>query len=650
MRNRGLEIYILNEKESGKRNAYDLKSVINHCGLNSNQLIDSLIHIHDYISNVILGEKPNINHLLQSSFLISQQTSRGVDPYEAFSRTVNEVYLKAFTLQESKSTIFAEIELLFATTNKEPFDNHVTMTAKDLQSDSSLANIKQQAVLTVQYQNESMFPYFLMHFYALSSQANKANLSFRTMYLNRMIRNAKGLVLLELFDKTTGNFVDQKAELAFPIDCRWLLPNCSSLSLNNKANTLYLMLHFVSHKHLYEPEGNAEFPKKGLKEQVTILQYIFGVKNKRIETKMDNCVVKYLGNLLELFDEYLLGLLSVEISNATLIEVMSLVRWRFVLYEYMQRHLFNVKGKNFAEIMANLHVHYKWFAKHSIKGVGNLLSVTEDKTSTLVGIINEGLSADNSVTKKLGKNYKKSLKLPPPLVNDTQIDLATKTAPIFQQRTLHDQMCNFQETLKVFCNNSEFRSSLIDLKFALNYDYKTVPDCYASLAATANNQTNKPMKMHDVIILPLIDYFVLLRLQHSWVLPETFKTFPTVPFVLIGVLNRFNQTDDQRLMHELTTEFCDYKLNAAALNCYPYTKYGAVEEDVDEPCLNLALHMPVLTFLITELLVDNANSAKIHVKSTLYGNYRDSATFHGKIKTILWNNMLQLSDPQYLYV
>lgn len=55
MRNRGLEIYMLNEKEGNEINELDLKSLVDLKGLSCNNHIAALIKVHDFISDLIIG-------------------------------------------------------------------------------------------------------------------------------------------------------------------------------------------------------------------------------------------------------------------------------------------------------------------------------------------------------------------------------------------------------------------------------------------------------------------------------------------------------------------------------------------------------------------------------------------------------------------
>lgn len=56
MRNRGVEIYMLNEIESGNKNVTDIKSLIEQNGLYIEEYQNILLELHDYVSEFVLGK------------------------------------------------------------------------------------------------------------------------------------------------------------------------------------------------------------------------------------------------------------------------------------------------------------------------------------------------------------------------------------------------------------------------------------------------------------------------------------------------------------------------------------------------------------------------------------------------------------------
>lgn len=57
MRNRGIELFILNENDSlDQSNDIDLKSLIHANGITENVIANCLIKLHEFISDLILGK------------------------------------------------------------------------------------------------------------------------------------------------------------------------------------------------------------------------------------------------------------------------------------------------------------------------------------------------------------------------------------------------------------------------------------------------------------------------------------------------------------------------------------------------------------------------------------------------------------------
>lgn len=55
MRNRGVEIYMLNETETGNRNIYDTNALIDQNGVSCEKFQEILVQLHDYITTIVLG-------------------------------------------------------------------------------------------------------------------------------------------------------------------------------------------------------------------------------------------------------------------------------------------------------------------------------------------------------------------------------------------------------------------------------------------------------------------------------------------------------------------------------------------------------------------------------------------------------------------
>ncbi|KRT79518.1 hypothetical protein AMK59_8478, partial [Oryctes borbonicus] len=93
MRNRGVEIYLTNDYQNAAN--LDVKSLINIKGISDNNITDLLLHMHNFITGLVIADKPNIETILQSSFLICQQLKRGIELEEAITSTIVDIYYKS---------------------------------------------------------------------------------------------------------------------------------------------------------------------------------------------------------------------------------------------------------------------------------------------------------------------------------------------------------------------------------------------------------------------------------------------------------------------------------------------------------------------------------------------------------------------------
>lgn len=660
MRNRGLEIYML---EQENEETYDMKSVINNEGLKEDQLIKYLVEINKFINEMTLGEKNTVNQILQASFLISQQITRGIRSKEAFTRTVMEIYYKTrsnsdFTVTNPKEAIVDEIERIFSDENYVTFVSDVTLKTNDLQTDSLMARIKQQAVMPIKHRSDRLLRYFLVHYYTIS---NKDDLTLRTLFMKKIIDED----LMDILEKVTRKELISSSTTQrddFPLDSRWLSLKSSPFNENN-VNNLVLMLYYNTVKYFDELEDD-KYGRKGVKE-FTLLRYAFAVKRKIIDCKIDDVALKSIANLFELFDVHFVNNVRNSIDNATLIDVISLLSWRFVIYKFLRDNHFETKSKHFAQLLTNFHLHYKWFVKKSITNVNRSLKCFDSslEIGEIVKDVSAHLSGHFSILRKLAKYFRRTLRLPPPLINQIQIETADRAATLFAKNTLHDKACNFIETITRFIQNPNTRENIAKLKFQMDYEYNVQPDFNLSLETDLIDEVNsietdsiktggrllKKIDHLDVKILPLYDYMAVLQLLSSRNLPENFKKIPTIPAVLIALIERYNVTVDERLQCELTSTVSDYKINAPAINNKPYIIFD-VKDVVDEENVaveTLSLHNPILTFVASELLLDDERD---RLKPTSFGNYRISTRFHRNIKGILWNNIQQLSDERFDFV
>ncbi|KAF7271470.1 hypothetical protein GWI33_015640 [Rhynchophorus ferrugineus] len=141
MRNRGIEIYMLNDLEdTTSSNQYDLKSLVANEGLSDPQDINTLIKIHQFISSLIVSDKPNHTDILRCSSLIAKQIDHSIPLDEAFYTTCVEVYYKTRTSSEFNCNNILEVirdgvnRCLDerATDERDLFSKNATISTRDL--------------------------------------------------------------------------------------------------------------------------------------------------------------------------------------------------------------------------------------------------------------------------------------------------------------------------------------------------------------------------------------------------------------------------------------------------------------------------------------------------------------------------------------
>ncbi|GJQ70464.1 hypothetical protein Trydic_g22876 [Trypoxylus dichotomus] len=115
MRNRGVELYLTNDYQNEIN--HDVKSLINIKGIQDNNIINLLLHMHNFIAELIIADKPNIESILHSAFLISQQLKRGIELEKAVTSTIVDIYYKSrsdydFSTNDAMGAIKNEIQRL----------------------------------------------------------------------------------------------------------------------------------------------------------------------------------------------------------------------------------------------------------------------------------------------------------------------------------------------------------------------------------------------------------------------------------------------------------------------------------------------------------------------------------------------------------
>ncbi|KAF2880198.1 hypothetical protein ILUMI_25999 [Ignelater luminosus] len=655
MRNRGIEIYMLNENE----NLYDTKSLISQAGLKDNKYIEILLQIHNFITDMVLGEKPNLNQLLQASFLISQQLLRGKNVYKAFYYTIFDIYYKSrspnkFNSNDPSNMIEQELQSLLNPSSGHKLEFYcedMTLKSSNLSINSCMEKIKQQSVLARKYDtsNLNLLRNFFINFYNIS---NSKEFKYRHAYIISQSENATFKKLCEHIFKMILEYPAKTTVKGLPYDFHWLPDSVyrNDVIVNN-SNKLYLLMYFSTTKLLKE---NIE------ENKATLLTFLNNVRSKKVECKIDDVLENDLLNLLDTFDQFILQTFKTQelnMSDEQVIEVVSILQWRYVLFKLTNTSIKQIELWKYKEMFTNLHVHYKWFFKFSIRKLMNVLNVkTSDKLAKITNRINSSTSSDFSLLRKISKNFQKNINRPPPLINKKQIEISSDYEKVLENFNLYNKQNNLEKILGVFCSDKKLWMLLIKTKMELNYELYESPESFTEVNELVNKYTNiqdlDSIQSNKFELLMVFDHLAKLALnklksgttinvieKNQNMLMESF----TVPVRLLGIIERYNLTKDTRLMHEFKSEMFNYLLNTVSLaSC----KYYDIDDSNEK---RLHSHFsPILSILISKLIIsDFDDNHKEVLKISSFGDYRNTMDKHKMLNLLLWRNLLQISNKDY---
>ncbi|KAF5287728.1 hypothetical protein FQA39_LY15748 [Lamprigera yunnana] len=643
MRNRGVEIYVPSENEEGYiKNDLDLRSLINLNGLSNPLHIEVVIKLHNFTSDLILGDKPTINHLLQVAFLTSQQLLRGFDIITSLTYSISDVYYKTrkpsdFVSSDALTLIEEQITTAL-TANSNFFHKHTTLETFNLTSNSCLEKIKQQAVVLRNNSNRAIVPKCLINAYTISSQRN---LKIRYIYLRHMLTQMENehLTLNDKYFQTMYKFT--KIESDYPFDRYWL----TNLNVNNKtANQLYAILYFHSRSFLVNNKVD---------KSVTLLNVLNGVRSKKIEARVDDILEKETINLLDLYDHFYCQIMQDEnfqIDDVAVIEIISLLQWKFVFYQFLQTSVYNMDVQTYTKLIDKLHVHYKWFIKYSVKQLCRLLNAKLPET--LLSTINEirrQSTRDFSVLKKIATVFQKHILKPPPFIDENQMVLYEEYKNIIDtfDFNFHNQLT---KVISFSLKNRNLRKLVIATRIDLNdslsnlenfVKLKSLHDKFITDFETDNDKM-------DALVFPVLDQFARLSVHNLMCNLNTFNENEilekaiTVPTNLIATLECYYATKSECLKHEIKAHALYYLLNAGSI-----TGLGSLCEKFKNKTMSQIA--PILSSAVAFLLIPDVNKTEI-LKAITFGHYKRIIRQRKLLKLNLWRNLLQISDSSYDYI
>nr|XP_022918861.1 midasin [Onthophagus taurus] len=616
MRNRGIELFLLNHDYIESQNTLDIKSLIFSNGIENNFVINTLIEMHKYISDLIVGEKPTTIDLLQSAFLISQQINRGINVNEAVTCSIMDIYYKMrseyeFNINDAGNKIKIRINEIMLGYNKEDefFNENCTLKIGDINLNSNVAKIKQEISCFGNYleRNDKRFfvvnCYYLNHFYSMSTFND---LELRHLFVKNCFKNNFTDIFYENL-KTMAN--------KLPLDDSWI-------SFKDH-NNFYLMLYYLTSKFIVEQP-----PRKDLK---VTLKFIQNNKRKFSINDTDNIIIKKIVILLNEFDSFVLNVLKknlIKIPNDNFMEFLSGVEWRKYIYpEILKTLTYNNETDSNNFIL--LYVHYKWFAKYCVSKITEILpKETSDELLTNVEKINSLLPNHFSNLQKIGKRYKKLIPAPPPIINEKHLEIVLNFDQI-------DDIFNFYKT-------SNDKIKIIDYKLT-SKNITEEPEELKYLKEKSKEivlATDKSVyKKFDIQFLVFLDYFGLLnvyRRRNDYYQLENIDLI-TIPFNLRGVLKRYQESNDEKLLFEINSSITYYLLNSICRN--------KLNENDNEINKQLSLYSPILSSLLTKFLINEDSSIQVKLEE-----YKDSYNLYNKFMVILWSYFGDLSAKTFDFI
>lgn len=589
--------------------------------------------------------------MLQASFLISQLILRGKNVFIAFYYAIIDVYYKSRTISEFQANdplelIHNEMKTLLcgdATSQLQAYNSAITLNTTNLSSHSQIERIKQQTSLLPQLTNDAnLLKYSLINFFSISTPKD---LHIRTAYLQDMIKKRHKGISAKFYEILKDNL---KGNCDLPQDLHWL-PDCNARNLSNlnNSNRLYVLMYFITNLQLVDVET------KKTARTLSLRNFFEAVEGRRAEGKLDDVLEKNLLKLLNAFDVNLAKTLYLnsEITDEEVINFISVLQWRFIIRRLLNVNIQHLPVFQYRDIIQNLHVHYRWFFKFTIKYLGETLGID---LRNLTDLINLNGSQDFSLLRKLGKTYQKHTSRPPPLISEKQINVIQRFQEISNNLDLYSNQTDFKKSLRIIMATPKLRIDLIDIKSELSFEFTEASSTFMSLAGDYKENMNvDSFKSYSTMTLPIIDYFsrlIITKLKSEMNIDDykaTLKETLTVPITLVGALELYSRYKDIRLKHELNSEIFYYILNSAAISPFKINNYGADSDESTDECLSLL--GPIFTHLLCNLLISDVNKKDL-VESTRLGTYRDVSNQYGLLNKMLWRNLVQMSSSSFDFV
>ncbi|KAK9869487.1 hypothetical protein WA026_003241 [Henosepilachna vigintioctopunctata] len=659
MRNRGVEIYILNERESATRDEYDLKSMVQINGLEDRKHVRALLRMHDFISDLILGEKPTINELLNAARQISQQIRYGTEEYRAFLTSLIEVYYKTrsaveFDTPDVNAAIADKLKLELDASHRvcdnDWYNEFFTVRCERSNISSEVQRFQQQMALVhsvlkgdVAVDNENVLEYLMVMFYSIST---KNDLQRRHKYVNYVLEGSNHQdiadFLGQMYRELTDNAKFSNDDL--PLDCRWLPDSIratrSISDINYTLLKLYLMVYYHQETKLIKMSGS----------KVKLLDYMKSRKLKKIEDKFNDVIVNEFIDLIEAFDSYLNKILLESVScltNESLVSILFLIKWRF---SFVKCALVDIKTNlQPNKLLTNIKVHFNWFSKYAVRHISKLLNRDVGlELGNILKRINQAVDKEFSGLFKTGKNYQKFIDRPPPFTELAKIEAVVQFENISDLYNICNKRNKASDVFQLVDNERNIRPLLIDIKE--NYDDENLNEKIDVLKHTHSKNKaviSEEFDTYKFQLTPFVDYMEGLEIRRivSDGLSEyrPIKNCSVIPTDVIATLSKYNSTKDRRLHHELIKTYFLYLNNCPSSQPTLYLD----QLETDTLPVDLSGHHPKLTHYLSDLLI-NSESNKLSVCKL--GNFRNNMNQLRSLNLNLWKNVTALQSNEYNFI
>ncbi|KYM78871.1 Midasin [Atta colombica] len=417
MRNRGVEIYMLDSKENVDKNVIDFNSLLFNTGIIKSTHRDALLEIYDRMSEEIAWDQFNVVDLLHTAFLVKQRLLRGFSVEQSIRNACIDVYIKPrprdSRFREHLTSLIDETVKRRVTCDEEisVIDlNAATWSVRNLQDNSRLVIIRQQSLLlnaavkiyesslksdsrniittkslnnfcglkkdekfTLDVDVVNILPYLLLNFY---EQSSRDDASLRKEFISKMLRGKAIFNDLEhksaLMAKVIALycFESTNARSSLSWDLWQLIGRITSDNDDNTCrDTNKLLLLLYAYNMILKKDMS---PKKmENKDLISIKLYSSVVNEGKLFSQLKNQpLIMYFVQFLEQTRSCINAILQdININIKEYIDLRKELKW-FTRFETLGEFTLIDKTKKSKDVFMNLdrisvllRVHYKWLLK-----------------------------------------------------------------------------------------------------------------------------------------------------------------------------------------------------------------------------------------------------------------------------------------------